>query len=654
ERVLKEQAERLKDELIQLSTISYVEVGNTRDYEVSIEIDRDTLNAYGLTLEQVAGIVGANSMELPGGAIDTDTVSIPLRTLGRNYTQSDFEEIVVLTSADGAKVRLRDIAAVIDGFEDSDLAATFGGVPSATVNVFRVGDEQVLPIVADVKAYLAAEFEPSLPSGLDVTLWQNDAEELQNRLDLLIKNAILGLALVILCLALFLDFRLAFWSAIGMGIAFVAAFAAMALLDMSINMISLFGFILAIGLVVDNAIVVSENIYKNAEQGKPPLLAAIAGTQRVAVPVIFSVLTTVVAFTPLLQLPGTLGKFLGDIPKVVIIVLLLSLLQSLFMLPRHLSHLDLGNSARPNIVLQFLNAVRSRVDRGLKWVINGPLDAVLQFTTRRYLVPMGAMIALMILTIGLITHGYVRFSFFPTIDGKFVTADLEMADGTTFARTAALTELLRAAAVRAGAAIEQDLPEGSPPVVRNIHIVIGQGAAAGGPNGGPAADGATRANVVVRLIDAELRDFPASDFENAWRDEFGAVAGIKKLTINSTLVSAGDPIAIELSMPQGQDTLPVVEEVRAGLAGIDGVFDIRDDRSAGRLEYKLSLRDEARVYGLQLNDLALQMRHGFFGAEATRVQRGADDVRVYVRLPENQRNSIADLLATQIRTPNGD
>ncbi|MEM8788743.1 MAG: efflux RND transporter permease subunit [Pseudomonadota bacterium] len=655
ERVLKEQAERLKDELTALSQVSFVQVANTRDYEVSIEIDRDTLNAYGLTLQQVAQIVGANSLELPGGTIETDTLSIPLRTLGRNYTRADFENIVVLSDADsGAKVYLRDIASVIDGFEDADLSATFGGQPMATVEVFRVGEEQVLAIVDQVEAYLDSDFRASLPEGIDVTVWQNDAEELQGRVDLLTKNALLGMALVVLCLALFLDFRLAFWAALGIGLSFIAAFPIMGLMGMSINMISLFGFILAIGIVVDNGIVVGENIFKNGETGRKPMEAAVRGAQRVAVPVIFSVLTTVVAFTPLLQLPGVLGKFLGDIPTVVIIVLMLSLAQALFILPRNLSALDLSAERRPNIVLRGLNVIRSRVDRGLRWVIHGPLDTALRFSVRRYLVPIAGAVALMFLTVGLLAHGYVRFSFFPSIEAKFVTAELEMADGTTFERTEAAIEQLRLAALRAGDTVQARLPAGAPPVIEDINVIAGRGPADNGPTGGATALGGTVGHLVVRILDPEFRDFPTSDYEAAWRAEIGALPGVKKLVLSSNLVNAGDAIALEMSLPDGADIQPVVDEARAALETLPGVFDIRDDRSSGRLEYRLELKDEARIYGLSLQDLALQVRNGFFGAEATRVQRGRDDVRVFVRLPEDERDSVSDFLDTRIRTPEGD
>jgi multidrug efflux pump subunit AcrB len=654
EAVLKGQAERLSDELVLLPEISFVETANTRNYEISIEIDRDALKAFGLTLQQVANIVAANSLELPSGQIETATLTIPLRTVGRNYTRVDFENIVIVTNDAGGKVLLRDVATVVDGFEDADIATQFGDAPAVTVNVFRIGDEQVLDVVAATKAHLAASYEASLPPGLEVTLWQNDAEELQNRIDLLVKNAVVGLALVILCLTLFLDFRLAFWSAVGIAVSFAGSFAIMGMMGMSINMISLFGFILAIGIVVDNAIVISEKIYTEGEAGKTPMQAAVQGVQRVAVPVIFSALTTIVAFTPLLQLPGVLGKFLGDIPTVVIIVLTLSLLQALLILPRNLSRLDVSPNYRPVLPLRLLGYVRKLIDMGLQWVIRKPLHGLLDFVTRRWLVPIGATIGMMIITVAIMVHGYVRFEFFPSIDGAFITANIEMNDGTAFDRTQAVADEVRRAGVRAGERISATLPQDSAPVIENTNVVVGVAAGGGGPFGDSAGSGGTVANVVIKVTDAELRTWPAAEFETLWREEIGAIAGMKTLVVSASLFGAGDPVAIEMSLPDNQDIAPIVAEVEDGLRGIPGVFGIRDDLSAGRLEYTLALRQDARVFGVSLADLAQQMRAGFFGIEATRVQRGADDVRVFVRLPQDQRDSLSDLLDTEIRTSAGD
>ena len=656
EAVLKELAERLKDELVSLKAISYVEIGSTRDYEVSIEVSRDTLRAYGLTMADVAQVIGKSSLELPGGSIETDTVAIPIRTTGRNYTQSDFENIIIRTNPDGGRVYLRDIANVIDGFEDTDLAAQFNGETAVSINVFRIGDEQVLTIVNEAINHINSEFRPSLEDGIDATIWQNEATNLQDRIDLLTKNAVIGLVLVVLCLALFLDIRLAFWSAMGIGVSFTATFAIMGALGMSINMISLFGFILAIGIVVDNAIVVSENVYTNGNKGLTTMQAAVKGTQRIAIPVIFSALTTIVAFWPLTQLPGVLGKFLTDIPVVVMIVLSLSLVQALVILPRNLSSLDVSPSYSPNLVFRAINIIRAIVDRLLQWFIHVPLDAVLRFTTKGFaiLIPIAFSVALMIMTVGLLSFGYVKFNFFPSIDGYFVRASIEMNDGTTFEMTKQVAEDVRDAAQRAGSDMQSQLPKSTPAVIVGVNMVVGQGLAAGGPEGGNAAGGATIANVVVQITDPTLRDWKTTKFEDAWRSAIGPVASVKSLTVTAELIGVGDAVAIELSLPDGQDIIPVITELREALRQIPGLFSIRDDKSVGRLEYRLALREEARLYGVTLSDLANQTRAGFFGLEATSVQRGADNVAVMVRYPKDERNSLSDLLSTWITTPSGD
>ena len=656
EAVLKEEAHRLKEELTSLPAISFVEIVNTRDYEVSIELSRDMLRAYGITISEVAQIISQSSLELPGGSIKTNTVAIPIRTTGRNYTQSDFENIIIRTSPDGGRVYLRDIAKVVDGFQDTDLSTNFNGDPSVSINVFRVGDEQVLTIVEEAIDHLDLKFRPTLEDGIDVTVWQNEATNLQDRIDLLVNNAAIGLVLVVLCLALFLDIRLAFWSAFGIGISFTATFIIMSSIGMSINMISLFGFILAIGIVVDNAIVVSENIYTNSEKGMPAMQAAVKGTQRIAIPVVFSALTTIVAFWPLTQLPGVLGKFLTDIPIVVMVVLSLSLVQALIILPRNLSKLDLSPSYRPNLVFKALNLVRSVVDTGLQWFVRVPLDAVLRFTTNGFaiLIPIAFAIALMMMTVGLLAFGYVKFNFFPSIDGDFVTASIEMDDGTTFDMTQKVAEDVRLAALKAGSLIQNGLPKSAPSVIVGINVVVGRGVAAGGPGGGTAANGATIANVVVQITDPTQRSWASSEFEAVWRNAIGPVASMKTLSVSAELIGAGAAVAIEMSLPDGDDISPVVADLRENLRKIPGLFSLQDDNSAGRLEFRLALREEARLYGVTLSDLANQTRAGFFGLEATSVQRGADNVSVIVRYPANERDSLSDLLSTWITTPSGD
>ncbi|MEM9348862.1 MAG: efflux RND transporter permease subunit [Pseudomonadota bacterium] len=651
-RTLVEEAERLKDELTLLDGVSFVETQNVPEREIAISFDRDVLSAYQLTLTDIARIVGENSLELPGGDVDSADVSVPIRTLGRNFTAEEFGDIVVRTSDNGAQVFLRDIATITDGFEDNDLAQFYAGETAVTVNVFRVGDEQVLEVTEIARGHIDQSFRPSLPTGVSATIWQDESVVLQSRLDLLIKNAFTGLMLVVICLALFLDVRLAFWCAANIGIAFAGTFVIMSVIDVSINMLSLFGFILAIGIVVDNAIVISENIFKNGEKGAEPQEAAVRGVQRVAVPVIFSALTTLVAFTPLMQMPAPLGSFLIDIPIVVMIVLTLSLLQSLFVLPNNLSTMRVGPAYRAPFAFRPLGWIRSAIDAGLQWFIRHPLDLALRFVTRRFLVPIAGVVAAMMLTVGLVAHGYVKFEFFPSIDGEYVNANIDLVDGTSLARTQAVAERITLAADRASERMVETYGMETSPIV-DVNTVVGRSAPGGGPFASAPSINSSVASVTVQILAPEDRVWPTSAFETVWVEEIGDIAGLSSLTVSSSLVDAGSAIALELSVPDGTDVTPVVEDIRAQLRAIPGVFGIQDDATAGRTEYTLALRDEARLYDVTLNDLASQIRNGFFGIEATRVQRGSDDVQVTVRYEDDDRQSLVDILDTDIRTASG-
>ena len=366
ERTLKELANKIKDDLTLTNDISLIEVSSARDYEISVEVDNATLRAYSFSLPELAQIIRRESLDLPGGEIESLDEDVVLRTLGRNYDRKDFSEIVVLTGSNGAQVQLADLANVDDGFRDQDLISLFDNKPAVFVKVFRTGDEQVLSVVDTVNRYLVEELEPTLPPETTVIVWRNDADELKSRLNLLLKNGLIGLVLVIITLTLFLDVRLAFWTSLGILVAFVAAIGVINGIDGTINQIALFGFILAIGIVVDDAIVIGENIYAANESGASPLEGAIRGAQRVSVPVLFAVATTIAAFSPLLMVPGTGGKFLGQMPAVVIILLLLSLLEAMLVLPYHLSRHNFRGQKKPGPLLARIQSVQIVFSSGLK------------------------------------------------------------------------------------------------------------------------------------------------------------------------------------------------------------------------------------------------------------------------------------------------
>ena len=486
ERTLKEAAKQLKDELTAYPNISYIEIDGVRDYEISVEVTREALRAYDLTLGQVAQRVRQGSLDLPGGEVETAEEQITIRTEGQNYTKDDFERIVLLSQQDGTKVRLGDVATVVDGFEDSELITRFNGQPAALLKVFRTGDEQVLQIVEQVRQHLDNEVRPSLPAGMEVAIWQNDAENLRSRLDLLIDNGLLGLLLVIIALGLFLNPRLAFWTSVGIFLSFIGTFAVMIALGVSVNLISLFGFILSIGIVVDDAIVVGENIFAEREAGKSPLRAAIDGTKRVGVPVIFAVLTTCAAFAPLLFISGTLGNFLGDIPTIVIAVLLLSLVEVLFILPYHLSDAPEPPEAIENpsawqsfraTVRGTMDRVRGAVARQLRRFIDGPLDRALHVATRSYGLVICGGIAALLVTAGLIGGGYIRFSFLPEVEGELVTAQLEMPVGTSANETARITRYLEDTGRQTARQLQAELSDDHPNILRNTFTSVGPPAA---------------------------------------------------------------------------------------------------------------------------------------------------------------------------------
>lgn len=647
ETVLRELAFRAKDEISALPDVSLAEVTKVRDYEISIEVPNAVLRAYGLTLNDIAQTVRRSSLDLPGGDIRTQDESILLRTVGRNTDWRDFSDVIVVGSRDGARIRLGDIATVRDTLRDDDLIARFDGHPAAFVQVFRVGEEKVLDVVGAVEAYLERDLRPNLPPGVTAKVWRNDATEFKNRMNLLIKNGLLGLFLVALALAVFLELRLAFWVSAGMAVAFVGTFAVMAVLGLSINMLSLFGFILAIGIVVDDAIVMGENIHAEYERTGDAMWAAVNGAQRIALPVTLAVGTTVVAFLPLLFVPGNIGKFLFQIPAIVIIVLTVSVVEALFIMPHHLAYARHGARGRVSAALARL---RDRVDGGLRRFVDGPLSRALVFATDHYGVVIAAAFSVFVLTIGVISAGYVRFSFFPQVEGRYVTASLELAQGTQPEVTLAAARQIEAAARQAA----DQLGEPGKPLITSLLLTVGTQ-----ERSGPGAAGALGlvqghlASIVVELRDPEDRTVSGHAFERRWRELAGELPQARRLSFASNVINLGSPVQIRLAARNDETLARGVAALEAELSRIDGVYDIRDDREPGKREVRFRLKPYARTLGVTTDLLSQQVRAAFFGDEAVRVQRGRDEVRVYVRLPEDERDALADIAEVRIRTPGG-
>jgi multidrug efflux pump subunit AcrB len=655
EKTLKTLADQIRDDLTAMDNISLVSVAGIRNYEISIEVSEETLRRYGLTFDELSRIVSQSSLDVPAGSVKTAGGEILVRTKGQRYYGSQFEKIVVLTRTDGTKVRLGEIATVKDGFEDTDLSSRFDGKQAAFVQVYRIGDQDALDIANTVKNYVKAK-QPYMPQGLKLAIWEDDSEVLKSRLNLLLSNGRIGLVLVFICLALFLDLRLAFWTTMGIPISFLGAFCLMPVFGITVNLISLFSFIVCLGLVVDDAIVIGENIFTYRQQGMEPTKAAIRGVREMCIPVVLAVLTTVFAFVPLAFTKGVWGKVLRTLPIVVSSVLMISLLEALLILPAHLSSkLSLGH----NFIIRGIDRVRIWTSSKLQIFINGRFARWVESAVKYRYITLSTGLAILIAVFGLIAGGHIGFSFINPVEADNMVAWLIMPQGTPVEQTTRIAERMAAAAeqVRAETDAKYDL---NPSIVKHISVTVGSQPASQEQRGPMATQGGASgashlAEVNVELLGGEERpkEISSKALMNRWRDIVGEVPGASSLKFFSEIATAGEPISVELSHSNFQTLLGASDKLKARLGEYAGIKDVSDSFEAGKEELKLNLKDSGRVLGLTLGDLARQVRQGFYGAESQRIQRGRDDIRVMVRYPKKERQSIGDVENMRIRLPDG-
>ena len=675
ERALRQWAERVRDDLLALPEITQAELVGVRPYEISIELEETTLRRHRLTLEEVAALVRKSSQDIPGGTIKSDGGEILLRTKERRYLGREYEEIVIRSDPGGLLLRLGELATVRDGFEDMDLISRFNGQPAAMVQVFRVGNQKPTEISDVVRRYVEG-MQPGLPLSLEMALWNDNTEVLRSRFNLLLKNAVIGLLLVFAILGFFLQFRLALWVMLGLPVSFLGAVLLMPVFDISINMISLFAFIMALGIVVDNSVVVGESIHEQhsrggngpakAANGAGPtdrdtgtgretshpagLAAAIAGTREVAVPVLFSVLTTVAAFVPLLYISGTMGKFISNIPVVLISILLVSLLISLFSLPALLARAagGRGDGQSATTGLDLSRFANRHLDR----LIAGPYRRTLDFCLRYRGLTLAVSLVLLLLAAGLVGGGLLKFRFMPEVEGDIILVELEMPQGTLVTETARIEQFITEQALATVAEFDARRP-GSAGILRHVYAVVGATVAEGGPVGGGSAGGTNLANIILLLEPVERREVAATAVAARWRELVGEIPGVRSLTFTTNLVRFGANIDIQLAHDDFATLLAARDLLKADLARYPGVGDIADTFPEGKRELKLRLTPEARSLGLSEEELGRQVRAAFFGAEALRLQRGRNEVKVMVRYPEGQRESVWDLMQLRLRTPDG-
>ncbi len=657
EKSLKRFGEQVRDELVSLPNITQVELGNVRPYEVSIEISEQSMRKYGLSFDEVASAVRRRSLDLPGGSVKTEGGEILLRTKGQAYQGKEFGNILLRTRPDGTQLFLRDVSTVVDGFAETDQEGRFDEMRSVLIQVFRVGDQNALDVSETVYDFVE-KMKPRLPERMLITTWQDDSSYLKSRQQLLAKNGMYGLLLVFLTLALFLRLNLALWVSFGLAVSFLGTLWVMPWLGVSINLLSLFAFILVLGIVVDDAIIVSENIHAHQEREDDKVGAAIRGAQEVSKPVIFAVLTTVAAFLPLLMVPGSTGKVMKVIPAVVIPTLLFSLIESLFVLPNHLSHWKPGRKNK-NLVLNAWERLQSKFARRLEGFILQFYRPALSFALSWRYLTVATAIGVMVVTMGLVGGGWIKFQFFPPVEGDNMAAILTMPLGTPAKVTRKAVERIQSSAVALREEIDGDKAGSESSVFRHILASVGQQPfnkvqQEGAGNFVADFSSAHLGEVHVELQASESRGGSSSiDLVNRWRELTGDVPGATELVFTASIFSSGEAINVQLVGSDFERLREAADALKQKLRSYPGVTDISDSFRAGKREVKLGIKPAAEGLGLSQLDLGRQVRQAFYGEEAQRIQRGRDEVRIMVRYPPEERRSLGDLEDMRIRTPAG-
>jgi len=639
EKEIREFAQQISDDLLAISGITQLSLSGIRNYEISIEMSQDKLQQYHLSLQQVSKAIANSSIDVSAGNIKTRGGDILLRSKGQAYRKNDFENIIVKQNAEGSFLRLKDIANINDGFEETPVRTRFNGKPAAFIDVYRIGKQSAIDVADKVKNYIENK-QASLPQGYQLSYWDDDSSIVKNRISTLTSNAIQGGILVLALLTLFLRPAIAFWVFLGIPVAFMGTFIVMPYFGITLNILSLFGFILVLGIVVDDAIVTGENVYTHLRHAESGEQAAINGTLEVATPVTFGVLTTVAAFLPLAFIDGARGALFAQIPIVVIPVLIFSLIESKFVLPSHLKHVKLRHekNTEPSAFEQF----QQRFADSFEQAILKYYQPLLKLVLKNKLTTISFFMAIFILMIALVTSGWSRFVFFPRVPSETVRANLTLPAGTPFSVTNKYI-------INMSEKAEQLRTKYTDP---NTHdsIILNVLAITGG-RGGQANKGSVR----FEITPPELRhtDISSQKLVREWRKLIGVIPGAETLSFRAELGRSSDPINVRLTATSLTTLQEVADKVKQRLSTYPAIFDIADSLSDGKQELQIELTKQGLALGLTRVDISRQVRSAYFGAQVQRIQRGRDDVRVMVRLPYNERNSIAQLKEMLINIPTG-
>ena len=633
--VLHELAEQFRNQLLQDSTITQVELEGVNPLEISVNVSQDNLRRYQLSLAEIAQRIQNASLDLPGGSVKTSAGEILIRIKERRNYGRQFADIPIITAANGSVVSLGDIATIKDGYEQSDYSATYNGLPAVMVQVYSIGDQTPIQVSEAVKKHLARAKE-ELPNGINAEVRFDASDMYSQRIDLLVNDSITGLLLVFFALALFLELRLAFWVMLGIPTAFFGSFLLLPTLDVSLNMVSLFAFLISGGIVVDDAIIIGENIYHHRQQGLSPMQAAIQGTREMAMPVSFSILINMAAFVPIFYIPGETGKIFYMLPVVILTVFFVSLIESLFILPHHLGKLKLTESTD---LLRWLNQYQQKFSNGFQLWINNRYEPFLSLILKhRYLTLMAAF-SLLIMTLSYAFSGRMGMAMFPKVESDFARATVTMPYGTSIENTkAAVASIVASARVTA-----RQIDHGDQ-LIRGIFAEIGKG-------------GSHKAIIRTYLAPPEIREkiISTEQFSQRWRQTSGEMVGVESINYESDAggPGAGSAITIELNHQDIHVLEKVGQELAQALRAYPIVKDVDDGFSPGKQQLDFTLLPEGKSLGLSAGQVARQVRNAFYGTEVLRQQRGRNEIKVMVRLAEDERLTESDIGDLMVWTKSG-
>ena len=634
---LRASADQVREDLLASSDITLVNLLGVTDYEISVELQPSTLDSYNLSLSDVAAAIQQGSVDVSAGNIKTSDGDILVRTDGQAYTQRAFAQVPIILNPGADPILLGDIATIVDGFEDQPLLTVFDGKPAIMLEVLRTGDQSSITIAGFVRDYIQQRNDGNT-DGISLAYWDDDSKILKARLSTLMKSGIQGGILVLLLLSLFLRPAIAFWVFLGVPVAFMGAFIFMPFIGGTFNIISLFAFITVLGIVVDDAIVTGENIYRKMREGMPSMQASIEGTKQIAVPVTFGILTTIVAFMPMSNLGANrLGFLAAQIPMVVIPVLLFSLIESKLILPSHLSHIKPRPQGRE---LNWMSRLQMSVARGLENFVSRYYHPFLKNCLNNKAVSIASLLAISAIIMTVATSGHLKFTFFPAVESEEIRLSLTMPDTTGFATTDQHIQNIVSQFEKLQSKYRD--PDTGVSVIRHIYSTSGSSGSVVKPSVGA---------VSAELSGPEERhfDIKASEIAREVRQLVGEVPGAEKLSVIAEIGRGGEPIHVELSGVDVTKMTIVGENIRQQLKQYSSVFNIQDTFSGGKEELNIALTPKAHALGLTLANVASQIRASVFGLEAQRIQRGREEVRVMVRLPIASRSSFDDLLRLPIR-----